>query len=269
MVFFSACSAPLRWFILGHMTKPILYAGDTALQAAASYLAGIMSHYRISFDYLASDQKFVMPGKECRLLILSDYPCRNFVSAQVESIAERVRDGMGLLMIGGWESFTGEGGDFRGTAIGDVLPVSMLANDDRVNCAQPCLVERNSTHPIVQDLPFDEVSPSIGGFNRVVAKPEGRTILSARRVAVRRKGKTLAFAPNRKADPLLVAGVSGKGRVAAFASDVAPHWVGGLVDWGITRITACADGAHPVEVGNWYAQFFNQMIRWTAALQPA
>ncbi len=248
------------------MTKHILYAGDTILLGAASYLAGIMRHYNIPFDYLASDQKFGVPGAECRALILSDYPARCFESGQAETVAKRVREGMGLLMIGGWESFTGEGGDYRGTAIGNILPVSLLERDDRVNCAQPCLVERNSTHPVVHGLPFDEVAPTVGGYNRVVPKADGQTILSARRVAVRRKGKGFAFEPETGADPVLVTGVLGKGRIAAFTSDVAPHWVGGLVDWGDSRVTACADGAHPVEVGNWYASFFHQMITWTAAI---
>ncbi len=248
------------------MTNQILYAGDTALNGAASYLAGIMHFHGIPFDYLASDQKFELPSGECRALILSDYPCRNIDSVQLESLAKRVREGMGLLMIGGWESFTGAGGDYRGTVIGNALPVSLLEQDDRINCAQPCLAERNSSHPIVLGLPFDEAAPTIGGYNRVVAKAASKTILSARRVAVRRKGRAFVFEPDAGADPLLVTGALGQGRVAAFTSDVAPHWVGGFVDWGDSRVSACADGAHPVEVGNWYARFFHQLIRWTAAL---
>ncbi len=250
------------------MSKQILYAGDTLLSGAASYLAGIMHHHGISFDYLASDQRFdpSLTGQECRALILSDYPARNFGAGQFEALARRVEDGMGLLMIGGWESFTGEGGGYRGTAIGKALPVAMLEHDDRINCAQPCLVELHSTHPIVSDLPFDEVSPTIGGYNRVLAKAGGKLVLSARRFEARRKGRTFAITPGAEADPLLVTGHFGKGRVAAFTSDVAPHWVGGLVDWGDERVTACAEGAHPVEVGNWYARFFYQLIHWTAAM---
>jgi hypothetical protein len=36
----------------------ILYCGDTALREAASYLAGVMAHFTIPFDYLASNQRF-------------------------------------------------------------------------------------------------------------------------------------------------------------------------------------------------------------------
>ena len=40
-------------------------------------------------------------------------------------IAEHVQRGAGLLMIGGWESYHGLGGDWDGTPIGDLLPVTV------------------------------------------------------------------------------------------------------------------------------------------------
>jgi uncharacterized membrane protein len=172
---------------------------------------------------------------------------------------------MGLLMIGGWESYTGLGGDYGKTALGEVLPVAMAERDDRVNCPQPCLVQRNTSHPIVSELPFDDIAPTIGGFNRVIRKAGGMEILSARRFEASRKGREFLITPAQEADPLLVTGRFGEGRVTAFTSDVAPHWVGGLVDWGDARVVACAPGANPVEIGNWYARFFHQMIRWTCA----
>jgi len=35
-----------------------------------------------------------------------------------------------------------------------------------------------------------------------------------------------------------------------------------LVDWGDTRISVRAEGANQREVGNWYAAFFESLIRW-------
>jgi hypothetical protein len=67
-------------------------------------------------------------------------------------------------------------------------------------------------------------------------------------------------------DPLLVVGRWGRGRVAALATDVAPHWVGGLVDWGAGRVAAQAPGAEAVEVGDLYARFVCQLMAWTASL---
>jgi hypothetical protein len=52
--------------------------------------------------------------------------------------------------------------------------------------------------------------------------------------------------------------------VCAMATDAAPHWVGGLVDWGESRVEAQADGAEAIEVGNWYAELFSNIIKWNA-----
>ncbi len=250
------------------MTKQILYLGDTALKEAASYLAGIMEHHSISFDYLPSDAtchaSMLKPGY--RAIIISDYPARNFHPDAMRILPEKVLQGTGLLMIGGWESFTGLGGDYRDTPAGAALPVEMFPQDDRVNCAQPCLIEKRSDHPILSGLPFEKVVPGIGGYNRVRAKQGAVEILSSRRFLVTYGGGGFVFEPEPLADPLLVVGASGKGRTAAFASDAAPHWVGGLVDWGDARVNACGAGANPVEVGNWYAALFGQMIRWVAQL---
>jgi len=140
--------------------------------------------------------------------------------------------------------------------------VIMQEHDDRVNSWQPCLIEKKKDHAIVDALPFDGFSPSVGGFNRFQAKSDAETILSVRQIGVSRKEDQLVFCPSFDSDPLLVTGHFGLGRVGAFASDVAPHWVGGLVDWGDSRISVRAEGAKQREVGNWYAAFFERLIRW-------
>jgi hypothetical protein len=63
---------------------------------------------------------------------------------------------------------------------------------------------------------------------------------------------------------LLAVGQTGKGRTAAFASDVAPHWIGPMVDWGLPRLAAAAPGAPAIEVGAYYAEFFTRLVAWTA-----
>ena len=248
------------------MEKQILYMGDTSLNSAAGYLAGVMKHYRLSYDYLPSEARCdsAFLERSYRAVIISDYPSANFGRGDLERLAERIQAGMGLLMIGGWESFYGAAGEYSETALKDVLPVFMMSSDDRVNCAQPCLAEKKREHPVVADLPFDDVCPGIGGYNRVTTKPGSLEILSSRRFRVRREAGSFAFSPVAEAEPLLVAGSFGNGRVTAFMSDVAPHWVGGLVDWGDSRVAACAEGATPIEVGNHYARLFFQMVRWTA-----
>lgn len=246
------------------MDNMILYCGDTALREAGSYLAGVMAHFSIPFDYLASNQRFddEFLSSAYRGTILSDYPATNFTRDQLVKLTEKVHQGMGFLMIGGWASFTGANREYTETVLRELLPVNMQECDDRVNSWQPCLIEKKKDHAILDALPFDGFSPTVGGFNRFQAKSGAETILTVRQIGVSRREDQLVFSPSFDSDPLLVIGNFGLGRVCAFASDVAPHWVGGLVDWGDSRISVRAEGANQREVGNWYAAFFEGLIRW-------
>ncbi len=241
----------------------VLYLGDTALDQAASYLAGIMSYYKLTFDYVSSNEKFCnsLLKNDYKAIIISDYPSANFLPVQVETLTDRIRNGLGFLMIGGWESFVGAGGNYNKTLLADCLPVQMSDSDDRMNCSSPCLVIKNQNHSIAKFLPFETNAPAVGGFNKVKTKTGGIEILSARQFKAEYKNSKFSFT-ELQTSPLLVIGNYGKANVAAFTSDVAPHWVGPLVDWGDTRITAKAQGSAEIEVGNWYVQLFINIVRW-------
>lgn len=245
------------------MGQTILYLGDTALDQAASYLAGILDAAKIEFRYAPSDQAFddAWLTADVAAVVLSDYPSANFTGAQLARLGERVRESMGLLMIGGWESFTGCAGGYNATCLKDILPVRMSDTDDRVNSAAACVIRQEADHPIAASIPFRQSPPCLTGYNRLTAKPETQTVLSVVKHCVTDGPGGFTFACERT-DPLLVVGVCGKGRVGAYASDVAPHWSGGFVDWGQTRMALKAPGAEEVEVGNWYIRFFRQMIQW-------
>lgn len=245
------------------MSSKILYLGDTALDQAASYLAGIMSHYRIDYDYVPSDVKFdeSLFKDNYKAVIVSDYPAKNFLKSHLEMLADRVEGGTGFLMIGGWESFEGLAGKYSGTRLADILPVEMSDSDDRINCSGPFIVVRSCSHQITDELPFESQSPAIGGLNSVKTKSDGTEILSARKFRAEFQNGKFNFS-QMQSFPLLVTGRFGKGPTAAFTSDVAPHWIGPMVDWGCSRITAKAPGGVEIEVGSWYAQLFLNMIRW-------
>ena len=245
------------------MKHRILYLGDTALNLQASYLAGVMSYYGLGFDYDNSDKKFSdsLFEKDYRLMIVSDYPASNFDAKQIKMVTDKVKDGMGLLMIGGWESFTGAGGDYHNTLFAEVLPVVMKSQDDRVNFSSPCLVVKEQSHEITDSLPFDQNIPVIGGLNAFDVKRNAAVLLSGVEFKAIKNNTKIDFEESRQY-PLLVVGDYDLGRTAAFASDVAPHWVGPFVDWGDARIRARADGSETVEVGNWYAEFFANLIKW-------
>ena len=247
------------------MSVSVLYLGDTSLQGAAAYLAGLIHHAGWALDYVPSHlpaeaDLFDQPRS---LFVLSDYPASRLSLALQQRLVQLVKAGAGLLMIGGWESFHGCGGDWDQTAVAAALPVDMSPTDDRVNCDQPALVRRLQGHPAVDGLPWDTRPPCIGGFNRFRPKADATVLLETQRFRPVRDGEDFRFQPAGR-DPLLAVGTHGQGRVAALATDVAPHWVGGLVDWGQGRVTAQAPGAEAVEVGDLYAQFFRQLLAWTA-----
>jgi uncharacterized membrane protein len=247
------------------MSAKVLYLGDTALSAAASYLAGVLAHHDIEFDYVASDVAFDAshPADDRTALVISDYKADKFAPADFERVVARVRNGMGLLMIGGWESFVGQGGDYHTTPLADILPVVMSGKDDRVNSFAPCMIQPAGEHPITRGLPFAERAAAINGYNQWRAKPDATTILSVKRYSATYTDGDFQFLPQ-SLDALLVVGHVEGGRVACYAGDVAPHWAGGFVDWGDRRHVLQARGAMDIEIGNWYLEFFGNLVKWVA-----
>jgi len=246
----------------------ICYLGDDHLDgAAAIYLAGIMRHYGLPFDHIRSDREppAGFEEKPYSLYIVSDYPAARFQAGMMERLVGRVRqDGAGLVMLGGWESYFGRLGEYQESPLAEALPVVMQRSDDRRNQAQPCLIRQTADHPILAGLPWDR-PPGIGGFNAVQPKPNAATLLMSVQFSVRQTNGEFAFVRGEES-PLLVVGEFGNGRTAALATDVAPHWVGGFVDWGDARIVQ-EIGNGFIEVGNWYAEFFRNLTVWIGKLE--
>lgn len=144
-------------------------------------------------------------------------------------MAEYVANGGGLLMVGGFMSFSGFGGNacYHNTIFADVLPVKMLGHDDRVECPEGINPAVTGDHAILSGT--GPAWPHFLGYQRLIAKEGSDTLLTA------------------DADPFLVVGSYGEGRVGAFASDCSPHW------------------GSPEFVG-WehYARFWSQLAGWLA-----
>jgi uncharacterized membrane protein len=143
--------------------------------------------------------------------------------------ADYVAKGGALLMIGGFMSFSGFGGNarYQNTVLADVLPVTMLGYDDRIECPEGVEPIPSAKHPVLAGVHGDW--PALLGYQRVIAKRGMATVLTVRD------------------DPLLVLGHHEKGRAAAFTSDCSPHW------------------GSPAFVG-WpgYARFWSNLIGWLA-----
>lgn len=244
------------------MSGSILYCGDTSLDGAAAYLAGLLTIGGCDFDYFRSDQSLSTADVQGRsLVILSDFPASRMGREVQSALLDAVKRGSGLLMIGGWESFHGLGGDWDATAVADVLPVVIERTDDRMNCDHPVALRQVSRHAAVDGLPWDARPPFVGGFNRFRPKPTATVVLQGDRVRLRHS-KDEWRAELIESHPLLVINNDDAIRTAAVATDVAPHWVGGFVDWGDGRVRAKAPGAETIEVGDLYARFWQQLISW-------
>ena len=241
--------------------KDILYCGDTSSKAAAAYLQGVLTHSGFSYQYINSDEKFLnSKSAPAKLRILSDYPAKNISDAQREKIFEWINAGMSFWMIGGWESFHGLNGEYLGPW-SKLLPVTIKTKDDRVNSFQPYVFNPiNEKHAILKSLPWNQ-APSIGGFNSVTVKKGSELLMTAIPLKITNtKGKITS--KQGKPVPMLVEGKFGKGKTLALMTDLAPHWIGGFVDWGNTRVKAQGKNANDVEVGHLYTKFITQTVKY-------
>jgi uncharacterized membrane protein len=134
---------------------------------------------------------------------------------RLEELGRYVRDGGGLLMIGGYLSFAGIEGKARyhRTPVEDALPVVINETDDRAEMPQGVVpAARAPDHPVLAGLPA--AWPALLGYNRVTAKPAATVVVTC------------------GDDPLIVCGDHHGGRGAVFTSDCAPHWgPPGFLDW--------------------------------------
>lgn len=126
---------------------------------------------------------------------------------RLRTVAGFARTGGGIIMIGGYLSFSGYRGmaGYGRTALAETLPVHLLDGDDRVerpDGVTPRVVL--GEHPALDGVAGGW--PPLLGYNRVAAR-EGAEVLV-----------TVA------GEPLLVTHDTGAGRCVAFTSDCAPHW---------------------------------------------
>lgn len=206
-----------------------------ALRAAGHEMTHIANHEAIE-RFPWSIEEF----QEYDVVVLSDIPADTIqlhprvfdrgerTPDRLRVLAEFVRGGGGLLMVGGYMSFSGIEGKahYQFTPLVDVLPVVMLPADDRVELPEgvnPTVAQGD--HPILAGVPAEW--PYFLGYNRVEAKAGAEVLMTA------------------DDDPFLIIGAHGEGRVAAFASDCSPHW-----------------GSPEFMAWPHYGRFWGQLIDW-------
>jgi len=238
----------------------LLLAGEP--EVYAKYLIAVMKKSGIDFTHIPPDRLQEMPSTQDQLsgynaVVISDAP-GSLLSDRMKLLKEYVEKGGSLGMIGGWWSFTGSKGDYRGTAVEEVLPVNCSPEDDRINDSNGFKIIKKKEHPILEGLPWND-APTICGYNKVNAKPDAEILLTSRRIESSGKDRVEGIKLAKEENPLLAVRTYGKGRSLAFMTDASPHWVGGMVDWGTERVTI-----GDMELGDQYVQFISQILKWLA-----
>ena len=238
------------WSVTSHHTKGFDTFVTSAYEEGAGPFIDAINAAGIDVDFLPNNvaaQSFPSSLdvlKEYDVCVLSDIgantlqlPSAVFEHSQqqtdrLEVIRQYVDGGGALLMVGGYLSFQGiqAMANYRNTVLAEVLPVEMEIGDDREEKpAGTTPVVADPTHSVVRNLSETEW-PAILGYHRLTPKDNTQTPITV-------DGR-----------PLLTLGADGAGRTAAFATDMAPHWL-------------------PPAFMQWegYNALFGQLIAWLAA----
>lgn len=196
----------------------------TYAEGAGSFIAALeLIGHEVTFmpSHIAAD-KFPSSSAELDLydvVVLSDIGSNTlllststFIKGQkqpnrLQILSDWIESGGNFLMVGGYLSFQGidAKANYRNTVIANVLPILMEQGDDRSENPEGVSPKVVSDHHIVKNIEGNW--PAILGYQKLIAKPGTQVILEV------------------DGNPLLVIGSFGKGRVAAFASDLGPHWI--------------------------------------------
>lgn len=195
--------------------------------------------------------------------ILSDFGRKNLPLAAERVLVQQVDEGAGLLMVGGWGSFSGPSGGWHKSLVEDRLPVTCAAYDDRLNFPGGAMPFVKEAHTMLRSISFDH-PPAIMGLNQVRPRKNASVLLAVRKVVA--VGERLTLDPIEY--PLLAVSSDPQKRIAAFTTDFAPHWCGGMVDWGRRPVRLSVNSKIAVEVGETYVQFVSSIVRWLSACHP-
>jgi uncharacterized membrane protein len=215
-----------------------------ALQAEGD----IQVHHMTPHEAISDFPRTVEELEQYGAVILSDCECEVLAlypfwvagtplprTNRLKAIREYTRQGGGLLMVGGWTSFSGRfgHGGYYDTPVEQALPVNCLKGaDDRVEVPEGVKVNiLKPHHPIVAEIPWNEC-PVFEGFNRILPKPDAEVLAT--------------IGQGEDENPLMVTWEFGKGRAMAFATDCSPHWAAFFQPW------------------KYYGQFWRQTVRWLA-----
>lgn len=179
------------------------------------------------------------------VIILGDLDSSYLPAERQKLLVERVRQGAGLVMLGGYHSL-GPGG-YAGTPLGEILPVE-LGSREIGQVTEPFLPEltpEGARHPIFANIA--EFFPSRAGPARQEGLPrlDGGTRIGAARPAA----SVLATCSAANDMPVLAVQPVDRGRTAVFVGDTTRKWQQG---------PRARDQQSP------YLRFWGQLVRYLA-----
>jgi len=185
------------------------------------------------------------------VFIFGDIDSTYIKPEQQELFARRVREGAGLIMLGGYHSL-GPGG-YSGTPLGRILPVTLGGRDigQVTEAFLPVLTPEGVRHPIFANIadffPTRQGKPKLAGLPLL----DGCT-----RVERMRPGASpLAMLSSESgAMPILAVQPVDKGRTAVFTGDTTRKW---------------QQGPRALDRESPFLRFWGQMIRWLAGRSEA
>lgn len=202
------------------------------VRAALSQSPDIVLQRRVlNYQPPEVDLQNLVQQDELDVVILDDVDAQALDRASWQTLANRVREGVGLMMLGGYHSF-GPGG-FRDNPLADVLPIDIgpaqrqnfgEAVRKDVHLAGPIHMRPTDPigrrHPIMQIVGEGE-SPRQSAWAKLPPL-DGANLIA--RNELKPNAVVLAEVDDSQGHPLLIAGQSGAGRVLAFAGDSTWHW---------------------------------------------
>ena len=192
---------------------------------------------------IPSDQETV---NKFDVFILGDIDSSYIRPQQQEMMIKRIREGGGLVMLGGYHSL-GPGG-YGGTPLGEVLPVILGGREigQLTESFLPTLTPDGVRHPIFANIggffptqqgpPKTAGLPSLDGCTRVQSARPGATVLAT-------------FPTESAPMPILAVQPLDRGRVAVFAGDTTRKW---------------QQGPRALAQESPFLRFWGQTVRWLA-----
>lgn len=195
------------------------------------------------------------------VFVIGDLPAARFMGeGLLETIAEKVRAGAGLLMIGGQESF-GAGG-WGQTVLADLLPVDLSVTGQ----LEGGIGERKEIRFLPTDRGLEHFALRLDGEPRLNREWWSRLPMldGGNRLGALKRGAT-ALAVGPAGETLLAVHQVGDGRVAALAVDTTWRWVRP----GAPRSSLPPKPGALSEFREAHLRFWRQLILWLAKQEKA